>query len=165
MIIPPPEQRLCLKIGKDGKPHNRPICPGMWRTRHRTTGCAKCVREQNQSPQARKKRAERWSLQFISCINHPGRRCQKSLYVHNRRKCRSCFSKKADGTRRPSYRRSHWKTPSHRRAVQRQSYRKSMERRRHGRGRMRAIRLFERSTGMSITDVNKAWPDSGRHPK
>lgn len=140
--IPPPEKRLCKRIGKDGVPHMRPIQPSSWRRGCRAFGCAKCDSESRCSPQAKKLRAKKWDKQFIACIRHPERLCHKSLYVHNgHRRCESCCHHLVDGNFTSAFRRSFSK----------RSLKKSLDlRTRFLIGRMRGLLLFERETGMNL---------------
>jgi hypothetical protein len=139
MEIPPPEQRLCKK-------HGKPICPSQWRKGCRTSECAKCIREVVRSPKVRKRRASKWEKELIPCRKHSNRRCNKSAYVCSGKKvCGSCHRgpKLKDG----SYRRSI------KRHLRVRAYRKSINLRKYFRGRMRGLKLFERSTGFNLETV------------
>lgn len=84
LLLPPPEQRLCSR-------HGLPICPSNWYRHHYKTGCSKCSNEKIRSPEARQRRTRKWESGFISCRNHPNRRCNKCRYVATAiRRCASC---------------------------------------------------------------------------
>ena len=101
--LPAPEQRLCQKIGKDGKPHNRPIIPSSWLRGCRTTCCSKCSNEHHRLPEFKKRREEHWEKEFIACVNHPNRKCQKSQYktTNGQRLCSFCLRRRKDGSLTP----------------------------------------------------------------
>jgi hypothetical protein len=135
MDIPPPEHRLCVK-------HNKPITPSYWRIRCRTTGCSVCVRERQRSPEARKRREKKWQTEFIGCVKHPERRCNRSVYVStSNRRCCSCHSRLSDGIHKPG----------HKRRQRKNAYKKIVRGRTHyySNG-MRGVELFNRSTGMNL---------------
>src|ERR1700688_462271 len=49
-------------------------------------------------------RSRRWEAEFITCDNHPHRRCNRSKYVLSRtRRCSSCANHRADGSPRPAF--------------------------------------------------------------
>jgi hypothetical protein len=135
--IPPPEKRLCRK-------HGKPICPIRWKRGCRTSECSKCTTERQRSPEARKRRANRWEKELIFCKRHLGRRCQKSPYAFSgKRKCASCHLRRSDGSRRLSFVRN----------SRVQDYKKILKRRKHFQGTLRGLKLFERSTGFNLEQV------------
>lgn len=134
MEIPPPEQRLC-------RTHGRPIAPSDWKGGHRNTKCSKCKKESRQSPAVKQRRALKWEKEFIPCNKHSDRRCQKSPYVNNaKRKCSSCGNKLKEGIYRSALKR----------ALSKKNYKRSIELRKHLRGNLRGLKLFERSTGFNL---------------
>lgn len=101
--VPPPHKRLC-------KIHSRPIQPSKWRQGNRTTKCTLCVNMYNRSPKNEARREKRWQENFIPCIKHPDRRCNRSVFVHNaRRACGSCITRTPDGQKRECVRRANSK--------------------------------------------------------
>lgn len=58
------------------------------------------------SPASRKRREKLWDESDVRCKYHPERRCNRNVFVSGRKKrCASCASRKADGSRRPAYQR------------------------------------------------------------
>jgi hypothetical protein len=55
----------------------------------------------------KQRQALKWDSEFISCKNHPNRRCKRALYVFNRHRfCSSCSNhRSSDGSRKPAYQR------------------------------------------------------------
>jgi hypothetical protein len=105
--IPPPKQRLCPK-------HGKPIRPSAWARGYRKSGCAKCSSEYSHSPEAQKRRAAKFDAalknyrkgegNFIPCIKHPDRICNRSYYVlSGGRRCGSCRNRRIDGSKRAAY--------------------------------------------------------------
>jgi hypothetical protein len=136
--IPPPEKRLCRK-------HGRPITPSHWIRGHKTSDCAKCTNTRIRSSETKLRRTRRWEKDFISCVLHLERRCNKSAYVGwGRRRCGSCDGRSFFGRKKPS--KIRW--------LNRAGYAKAMQRRSRLYGRLRGIALFERSTGLKLTFPN-----------
>jgi len=145
--IPPPEKRLCRK-------HGKPICPSLWAKKYRTVGCAGCLRERARSPESRKRRNERWHKEFISCIRHPERRCNRSVYVSMAsRKCASCHSHYVDGSPKPSYSRRRNKSSPLKQAMDRRSGYKKFRKRRNNNPfgtKLTGLQIFENVTGLNL---------------
>ena len=135
MELPPPEQRLCKK-------HGKPIKPSQWRKRCRNSGCSWCGNERNRSPEARKRREEKWEKKLIFCANHPDRRCSKSAYVcRGRRRCGSCDHKLSSGELRPRSKRN----------LSKKDYKKIVAKRtKYLSNGTRGIELFNRSIGYNL---------------
>lgn len=54
------------------------------------------------------RRAERYDSEFIACIRHPERRCNRSAYVRrNSKSCASCRNRHANGQLQEGYKRRH----------------------------------------------------------
>jgi hypothetical protein len=94
---------------------------------------------------AQRRRTDKWEAEFVACIHHPYRRCNRSGYVgYGKRQCGSCkTNRRRDGSPRPA----------HARNVNIRNYAKSMERRALLGGRMRGWRLVERLFGNILSDV------------
>ena len=95
------------------KRKNRPTCthhpttplPPSRIKRREYTGCWRCVKEYLQ--RTRPQRALRWRKEFIPCVRHPKRKCNKSYYVANAaRRCAGCLNKNSKDEIIPS--RTHW---------------------------------------------------------
>lgn len=140
VIVPSPEKRLCVK-------HNRPIMPSQWRRGHKRTGCSKCRRERMRSPATKSRRELKWQKQFIFCIRHPNRRCNRSTYVMNgMRRCGSCIVRSLNGHHKPAYER----------VLRKNRYNKSAERRKRNglqRNTLRGLELFGRISGFPVKSL------------
>lgn len=110
----------------------------MKRTRDITQG----PRATRKHTKAERRRTDKWEAEFVACIHHPYRRCNRSGYVgYGKRQCGSCkTNRRRDGSPRPT----------HARNVNRRNYAKSMERRSRLGGRMRGWRLVERLFGTDL---------------
>lgn len=137
--IPPPNKRLC-------KTHKEPITLPNWKVGHRTTGCRECERNRKHNPKIRKQLNEKWINTFISCVNHPNRRCNRSYYVCNRaRICGSCISRVAGGSFSRGYIRRHRRSGA---------VRAIRESQMGLRGRPNAIKTFAAIVGLREPDLN-----------
>ncbi len=105
--------------------------------------CSRCTNIWKGSPRAKRNRAQRWDVEDIRCLIHPGRSCNRSLYVHNgRRRCSSCQVHRADGSRKDSYQRG----------LNKKHYDEALRLRRSGvtAQSLTGLQLFVRNTGMNI---------------
>ena len=89
------------------------------------------------------RRAERYDSEFIACIRHPERRCNRSDYISARhRRCATCKRTRLNGTKIPAYER----------ACRQRDYNRSMEKALHwGRSSrsLQGFKLFARLTGFN----------------
>jgi hypothetical protein len=114
--------------------------PSLWLNGRRNGGCCECEKEYKLKN--RKKREIVFDDGDLRCMNHPERSAKRSVYVRRgRRFCSSCRHRRADGSR----------YPAHERGVKKRDYARSMKLRSHLRSTIRGLKLFERSTGMSLS--------------
>lgn len=133
--VPISGNRACIR-------HKKPITPSSWKQGHRTTGCSDCIRERANSTELVNSRIQKWKTSFITCRNHPERRCNLARFKNNAsRLCSSCNGRRYDGTAKPS--RINLRNKA--------SYKKSMTKRNKlgasGRS-MNVLQIWERCTGM-----------------
>lgn len=112
-------------------------------------------RIKHRSEEALTKRAKRWESEFISCTNHPDRRCNRSRFVRRQeRVCGSCHIRKADGKKRSEGKRRI--TPGllerKKRMTRKRGYEKILKNRRQLKSKMSGIKLFERNTGLMLPE-------------
>ncbi len=111
-------------------------------------GCAGCTSDSQKNSKNRKRRAEKfdrlaYTKDFIACIRHSDRLCQRSYYIRiGARRCGGCRSHLSSGKVRPGNARS----------IRRYKYNNMMIARKFygSRRRMNAMQVFERSTGFNL---------------
>jgi len=139
-MIPPPEQRLCIK-------HGKPIQPFRYRAGCRMRGCADCVKETLQK--SRPHRKKKFDEGNIWCSKHPTRRATRFPYeLKSLRRCNWCSRHRVDGSMKPSCKRLRIKSKNE------SKYRRSLSLRNQLQGRLRGIHLWERLTGIKLNFPN-----------
>ena len=89
------------------KKHGKPIMPSAIKNSCKTCWCSQCKKEWKL--ERKKYRSKQWEENFISCSNHPGRRCNRSTYVaSNGKHCSYCCSHRKDRSSRPAYKRQRY---------------------------------------------------------